>query len=146
MIRLPPISLLLVASAAAAQPALPWGSFPAALADAAASGRPVLVYAYADWCAPCHRLERETFADAAVRGRLARFALARLDFDDRESAQQVGPYRLSPAAWAERLGAEATPALVFLTADGAVLGRVAGFLEPAALLPLLDAALADAPR
>ena len=124
-------------------PALPWTTLPGALADAQASGRPVVVYAHADWCAPCHRLERETFADAAVRDRLARFALARLDLDDRDSGQTVGPYRLSPAAWAERLGVEAPPSLVLLAPDGAILGRVTGFLDAAPLLSILDAALAD---
>lgn len=145
MIRITHTLLLLALTPlAAAQSVLPWTTFPGALTDADASNRPVLVYAHADWCAPCHRLQHETFADAAVRERLARFALARLDLDDRDSEQQVGPYRLSPAEWAERLGVEAPPTLVLLAPDGAVLGRVTGFLEPEPLLSILDAALADA--
>jgi thiol:disulfide interchange protein len=144
MIRTTTILLITAfAPFAAAQPALPWTTLPAALADAQASGHPVMVYAHVDWCAPCHRLERETFADTAVRERLARFALGRLDLDDRDSEQQVGPYRLSPAEWAERLGAETPPTLVLLAPDGAVLGLVAGFLEPEPLLSILDAALAE---
>lgn len=126
------------------QPTPPvWGTLPEALAEAAASGGPVLVYVRADWCGPCRRLERETYVDPAVARRLSRFALARLTFDDHERHQRLGPYRLSEAAWAARLGADATPTLVFLAPDGAVLGRHTGFLPPAGLLPLLDAALAD---
>ncbi|MEM1043282.1 MAG: thioredoxin family protein [Bacteroidota bacterium] len=140
--------LLLLAVAASAQPEpqadLPWTTLPGAFADAAATDRPIVVYAHADWCAPCHRIEQTTFAAAAVRARFERFVLARLDLDDRDSKQQVGPYRLSPAAWAGRLGVEAPPSLVLLAPDGAVLGRVTGFLEPDALLPILDAALSDA--
>lgn len=141
------LTFILFATAATAQterpPDLPWTTLPGALADAASTDRPIVVYAHADWCAPCHRLEKTTFATDAVRDRLAHFALARLDLDDRDSKQQVGAYRLSPAEWAEQLGVEAPPSLVLLSPDGAVLGRVVGFLEPDALLPILDAALTD---
>ncbi len=122
-----------------------WRALPDALALAAASDVPALVYVQAPWCGPCRQLERETFADPAVRARLARFALARLTLDDRDRHHRVGPYRLSEAAWSRRLGAEATPTLVVLTSGGAVLGRHTGALPPAGLLPFLDAALAAAP-
>ena len=119
-----------------------WATFPEALAQAQAEARPVLVYVQAAWCGPCRRLERDTFSDPAVRTRLDRFALARLTFDDRDRRQRVGPHRLSEAEWAARLGADATPCLVFLSPQGAVLGRHTGFLPPAGLTPILDAALA----
>lgn len=122
-----------------------WHTLPEALAHARDEGRPALVYVQAAWCGPCRRLERETLADPAIAGRLGRFALARLGFDDRDRHQRVGPYRLSEAEWARRLGAETTPTLVLLAPDGSVLGRHTGFLPPAGLLPILDAALAAVP-
>lgn len=122
-----------------------WAQAPAwePLAVALAAGRPTLVYVQAPWCGPCRRLERETFADAAVDARLDRFALARLTIDDHDRTHRVGPYRLTEAAWAARLGAAATPTLVLLGPDGAVLGRVAGFVPPDVLLSILDAAQAS---
>lgn len=143
MIRITSLLLVLLASVPGAAQPRPWDTLPDAFAQAAAEGRPVLVYVQAAWCAPCRRLERETFTDDAVGARLDRFARARLAFDDRDRMQRLGPYRLSEADWAARLGAEATPTLVLLAPDGAVLGRHTGFLPPAGLLPLLDAALAD---
>lgn len=131
--------VLLAGSARAQDPG--WQTLPEALANAQADGRPTLVYVRAAWCGPCRRLERETFPEAAVAERLGRFALARLTIDDHDREHRVGPYRLSEAGWAARLGAEATPTLVLLAPDGAVLGRHQGFLSPTLLLPLLDAAL-----
>ena len=120
-----------------------WLALPEALAQAGAEGRPVLVYVQAAWCGPCRRLERETFADSAIAARLDRYALARLTLDDRDRHHRVGDYRLSEAEWAVRLGAAATPSLILLAPDGAVLGRHTGFLPPDGLLPILDAALAE---
>lgn len=144
MIRCSIFFVLVLVGAAAAQPAQAWRTLPEALALAQADARPALVYVQAAWCGPCRRLERETFTDPTVSAALNRFALARLTVDDRDRVQVVGPYRLSEAEWAARLGADATPTLVLLAPDGAVLGRHTGFLPPSGLLPLLAAALADA--
>lgn len=126
--------------AAAAQPGV-WRPLPEAIALSAAEDAPTLVYVQASWCAPCRRLERETFADPSVARRLARFVRARLTIDEHERTLRVAGYRLSEAEWAERLGAQATPSIVLLGPDGRLLGRHTGFLPPAGLLPILDAAL-----
>ncbi|WP_412070518.1 thioredoxin family protein [Rubrivirga sp. IMCC43871] len=136
-----PLLALLTLPLAAAPDAQAWRPLPEALALAEASQVPTLVYVQAAWCGPCRRLERTTFAAPAVAARLAQFALAELTIDDHDRHHRVGPYRLSEAAWAARLGADATPTLVVLAPDGAVLGRHTGFLPPEGLLPLLDAAL-----
>lgn len=119
-----------------------WSSLPDALAEARRHDRPVLVYVEAAWCGPCRQLERDTFRDPGVGRRLRRFARAVLTFDDDDRMHRIGAYRLSEAAWAARLGARSTPTLIFLSSDGAVLGRHTGFLPPEALVPLLDAVLA----
>ena len=145
--------LILALLALAAPPPLPspgvcsagsvdGGTLPEALRAARQARTPVRVYVHAAGCGPCRRLERETFADPAVRARLGRFACAQLAFDDRDRQHRVGAYKLSEAEWSARLGAEATPTLVLLDPDGAVLGRSVGFLPPDGLLPILDAALA----
>lgn len=57
-------------------------AFDAALAEAQAAGRPVLVDFTADWCTVCHEIDRTVMADPAVRARLAGFSVIRADVTD----------------------------------------------------------------
>lgn len=125
----------------ASDDAIAWDTLPVALKQASTAGQPTIVYVHAVWCAPCRRLEQETFTDTRIRERLSHFAKAELTFDEHDEKHRVGPYRLSEAAWAKRLGADLTPTLIFLDANGAVLARKTGFLDAEGLIPILDAAL-----
>lgn len=128
---------------ASAQTTAKWQSWTDAWSEAAASDLPALVYVRAAWCSPCRKLERETFSDPAVELRLRRFAQARLTIDDFDSVQRLGAYRLSEAAWAARIGAESTPALIVLAPGGAILARHSGYVPARGLVSILDAALAE---
>jgi thiol:disulfide interchange protein DsbD len=61
----------------------------AAVRAAAAAGRPALLDVYADWCVECKHLERETFADPAVRSRLAGYTLLRADVTANDPADRA---------------------------------------------------------
>ena len=43
------------------------------------SGQPVMLDFYADWCVSCKEMERDTFADTRVRGKLAGWTLLQAD-------------------------------------------------------------------
>ncbi len=51
----------------------------AKVAEAAASGNPVMLDFYADWCISCKEMERFTFSDPTVQGKLAGFKLLKAD-------------------------------------------------------------------
>jgi thiol:disulfide interchange protein DsbD len=69
---------------------LTWDSFEAtAVATARASGDPVILDFYADWCAPCKELEVKTFADPEVRDVLADYARFKIDLTRPSEAGQA---------------------------------------------------------
>jgi thiol:disulfide interchange protein DsbD len=87
-----------------------------------ASGRPVMLDFYADWCVSCKEMEKETFVDPAVKARLARATLLRADVtantpDDR--------------ALLKRFNLFGPPGLIFFDARGRELEnvRVVGFQD-----------------
>ena len=67
----------------------------AALAQAQADGRAVMLDFYADWCVSCIEMERDTFTDALVQSRLKGVVLLQADVtlnsaDDRALMQRFG--------------------------------------------------------
>ncbi|MDH3694119.1 MAG: protein-disulfide reductase DsbD, partial [Gammaproteobacteria bacterium] len=61
----------------------------AAILQAAAQGKPVMLDFYADWCITCKQLEKYTFADSSVRAALSNTVLLQTDVtanDDNDKA------------------------------------------------------------
>jgi thiol:disulfide interchange protein DsbD len=78
----------------------------AAIARAAAAGKPVLFDFYADWCVECKRMEGTTFADAGVRAALEGFVLLKIDVTDQTDEQE---------ALQQRFGIIGPPATLFFS-------------------------------
>jgi thiol:disulfide interchange protein len=87
---------------------LTWGhDLEAALAQGKAEKRPVIVDAWATWCASCRRLADETFEDPRVVKSLNGFVRVKLDMDKPENE----------AVW-ERFSIKGLPWVGFFTSDG----------------------------
>ncbi len=84
-------------------------AFDAALAAAAASGKPLLLDFYADWCVECKRMERSTFRDATVLANAESFVRLKADVTA-QSDQHV--------ALQKRFGIIGPPATLFFDAHG----------------------------
>ncbi|HEY6180085.1 MAG TPA: thioredoxin family protein [Kofleriaceae bacterium] len=135
-------ALALAALAATALAERTWGEPPAAaavvtrradldarLAAARLAHRPVVIDFYADWCAACRLLERNTLGDRDVAAALSRFTVVRVDTSDDDGDR---------SGLAARFAVTKLPALVFVRGDGTVsTARLIGFVAPRELLPVL---------
>ncbi len=97
---------------------------------AAAGSQPVFLDFYADWCVDCRRMERRTFPDPDVAGRLAGFVNLKVD---------VTAYNEDDRQLLERFGLIGPPAYLFFIEEqelGAL--RQYGFVSPGEFARLLD--------
>ncbi len=109
----------------------------AAFARARAEHKGVLVEFYAAWAVPSDELAH-AMRDPGVAAPLAA-SFVPLRFDISEGTDTDMELR-------ERYGAKTLPALVFMAADGSVLGRVTELLDPPQLAEAVKAAAAKLPR
>lgn len=76
-----------------------WRSdLPAALAEARAANKPVLLYFTATWCGPCQYMRRNVFTDAAVARAIDEaYVPVRIDHDTR--ADLIFQYQVDGIPW-----------------------------------------------
>ncbi len=107
----------------------PWSD--AAFARARSDGRLVILDLEAVWCHWCHVMEATTYADPAVVDELARhFVCLKVDQDSRPDLAN----RYEDYGW---------PATIVFDAQGRELAKRSGYIEPADMLAMLRAFVAD---
>ena len=92
----------------------------------------------ADWCLPCHELERKTFTDARVIAAAGEFATFKVDLTHADSPAAV--------EHTKRFRIQGVPTIVFLAPGGREVeaARFSGFLPAEAFLEKLKLASAAA--
>lgn len=88
----------------------------AAVADARAAGRPLIVDFAADWCVPCKEFDVRVFSRPEVAREMRRFTLLRVDLSKGDDDPAI-------AAIKKKYQADTLPAVRIVTADGAILAR-----------------------
>ncbi len=127
---------LVLASASHAQ-SVQWLDWNAGLKAASASGKPVLVDVYTDWCGWCKRMDREVYAKPEVREYLAkRFVSVKLNAESNQPATYEGR-NLTGRTLASRFEVTGYPTTVFLRANGEKLVNVPGYVPADRFLLLL---------
>jgi thiol:disulfide interchange protein DsbD len=115
-----------------AELALHWlGDEAAALADARAAGRPLLVDFRANWCLPCKEFEVKVFSRPEIAEAMGRFTLLRVDLTHEDDEPAL-------AAIKKKYGADTLPAIRLVAPDGSLLGKTDEYMEPDAFLRLLN--------
>lgn len=104
---------------------------PDLLEEARAAGQPVMFDFYADWCIPCHELDRFTYSDPSVIRALDGFRRVKVDttyLNDDVTKRLV-----------EDFGVVGVPTVIFLDEQGKEVDemRISGFVGPHELLDSL---------
>jgi thiol:disulfide interchange protein DsbD len=108
-----------------------WQAFePASLEAARTAGLPAIIDFVAEWCIPCHEMERTTFADADVRRQAGRFAMLKADIT-RENDDT--------SALVERYQVKGVPTVIFVDSGGAEVQRLVGYVDTDEMLAAMRA-------
>jgi thiol:disulfide interchange protein DsbD len=113
--------------------AVAWEPYSAEKVEAARKqGTPVIVDFYADWCFPCHELERYTYSNKEVIGALEPFLRLKVDatHSDTADVEEV----------VERFDVVGVPTILFLDAEGKEIreSRITGFVPPKEFLKAVE--------
>lgn len=110
---------------------------PAAVAEATARSRPLLIDFRADWCLPCKELEVKVFTDPSVVATLQDHVLLRIDLTREDEEPALGALK-------SKYRVSTLPAVRVATTAGETLAEVNEFVPPAEFLKRI--AVVDPPR
>ena len=102
----------------------------AALAKADADGKLIMIDVYTDWCAPCKKMEKETFPQKSVVDKAANFVTLRLDAEKGQGPEVQ-----------KKFGVTAYPTILFVNGKGELVHSVVGLQNAEQLVAEMDKAL-----
>jgi thioredoxin:protein disulfide reductase len=114
---------------------LPWNYYSGeSMEEILSQGKPVFIDFYADWCAPCKQLDRETFNDSRVMAKSNAFYLLKVDCTKPDAATK---------AFMALQQVTGMPTLLFIKPDGQEITglREIGFINAERFLAALDQAV-----
>jgi thioredoxin:protein disulfide reductase len=123
-------------SDAAKEDGIQWQKFSnEALEAATASGKPVIIDFYADWCIPCKELDKFTFTDAEVINLAKGFMTLKADLTHFQS-EETNKIR-------DKFNIKGVPTIVFIKADGNEVEdiRLVGYEEAEEFLERMQGSL-----
>lgn len=113
-----------------------WSHFGDGLARARAEAKPMVVSFETSWCGYCRKMNRETWKHPSVIESLAEIVAVRVNAED---ARERNGFRGQDLA--NRYKVTGYPTILLIDADGRVLNRTGGFLNPRQFLDWLERSL-----
>ncbi len=110
------------------------------------SGKPLLVLMETKQCPPCDELHDKAFTRPEVRKSLQGFDIAILDIWSSESLTTPRGETLSATQWADQLGIQYAPSLIFFDAQGQEVFRSEAYLKAFHVNSALDYVLSGSYR
>jgi thioredoxin-related protein len=105
-----------------------WRAWDAGLAEAAKTGRPVLVDVYTDWCGWCKRMDRDVYSKPEMVDYLSHnWVVVRINAEANTLVHYQG-HETTEAAIAQQFGINSYPTTMMLKPSGEFLVNVPGYL------------------
>jgi thiol:disulfide interchange protein DsbD len=115
-----------IAQPHAAESAIRWQSFsPASIETSVAVSRPAIVDFIADWCIPCHEMDRTTYTDDDVQREAERFEMFKADITRETEAVD---------ALVAMYDVQGVPTVIFVDSAGNEVERLVGYVGPEEML------------
>jgi thioredoxin-related protein len=99
----------------------------AATAEAAKTGKLLMVDVYTDWCGWCKKLDKDTYADAKVAQKLGGLVALKLNPEQDKANEE----------FAHKYGVSGYPTILFLEPDGTLANKVVGYLDAPSFLSVV---------
>ena len=103
-------------------------SYDEAIRMAEDKDKPIMIDFYADWCGWCKRLDTDTYVDADVMSKAAKFISLKIDAD--EETDLSSRYKI-----------QGLPTILFIDHTGEEIHRVVGYRRPRPFVDEMDLAL-----
>ncbi|TVP98030.1 MAG: thioredoxin family protein [Balneolaceae bacterium] len=106
-------------------------------------GKPLFIFVEAEWCGICKRMLNSVFPQKGITELLTNnFHPVLIDLDSRNAIMFNGE-EISERNFARNMQVQQTPTMIFINAEGEVMGRQPGFMDQDELEKLLHYVLSD---
>lgn len=105
-------------------------SFPAALAEAKRTGKPIFIDFYTTWCGPCKYLDAVTYKDARFVAESKKWVMVKVDAEKNAANVKL----------AKKYKINGYPSMLFLKPSGKEADRAVGGYPPELLVPKMKQA------
>jgi len=122
----------------AAAGSVAWMAWDQAMATAQEEGKFIVVDVYTDWCHWCKVMDEKTYVDLAVAGLMKESFVAVKLNAERDNIVNFKGKAYTEIDLARNFDVSGFPTTMFLASDGAVIGKIPGYIEAPVFKKILE--------